>query len=320
MLTRWARLGVVAGVVEIGIVMVVVEWNTTPPAEPTPVALQHRTVARSLPARDSDALLAPPQGGVGAPRAPLRVHGSFASAPTDSGAVEICGFGTVTLRPDDPYPFQGIPLGLRESALATVEALMLASDDIQVRAAALWMGIRRGKHDTRERIEQVARLATGSQDPVVYALAIAACKSWTSTHDGTCHLISRAQWAHLDPDNAVPWLEIAAQARQDNDPDAEEMAMRMAAHARHTDAREGLLPTLVDRAIGSRVTPLQRTLALSESWSAQAMWAVSHAPYLNVGAVKVTGPPTLDLDLSCDGVNRMQDWLGGRRTASTRTP
>lgn len=312
MLSRWVRLGVAAGAVELGIVMLVMGLNATAPAGPAPGMAKQRAVVQSLPIHD--ALVAPSQEITGTPGTLLRSRDSIAAATKERTEVEICGFGTVTLQPDNPYPFQNIPLALRESALDTAEAVMLASDDIQVRAAALWMGMSRGKRDARGRIEQIARLAVGSQDPVVYALAIEACKSRTSNDYGTCHLISRAQWAHLDPDNAIPWLEVAAQARQNNEPDAEDVATRMAAHARYSKSQEGLLPTLVDRALGAHVTPLQRTLALSESWSAQAMWATSHAPHLQVGAAKAPEPPAVDLDLSCDSVNRLQDWMRRRHT------
>ncbi len=229
--------------------------------------------------------------------------------------VEICGFGTVALKPDDPYPLQAIAPAMRESALDAAEALMLASDDVQARAAALWIGMQRGKRDAHARVEQIARMAVGSQDPVVYALAVEACKAWMGDDPGSCNLINREQWARLDADNAVPWLELAAQARQNMDADTEQQALRMAAHARHINTRDGLLPTLVDRALGTRLSPLQRTLALSESWSAQAVWAVSHAPHADLPVAKHSDVPDVDLDLSCGSVERMQDWMRQRNLA-----
>jgi hypothetical protein len=83
-------------------------------------------------------------------------------------------------------------------------------------------------------------------------------------------LLSRAQWARLDPDNALPWLELAAESPHDGEAEAD--AMHRAASAQRSDAHAGLLPSLVERALGG-ATPLQRTLALSASWSAQAAWA-----------------------------------------------
>ncbi len=310
--TRWVRVTIIAGAIFPGVLVLTVGWRTTPTADPTSTIAHSAAIVQSLPVRD--VALVPSKPAVGAA---TRAKGSTAAAPAQHTEVEICGYGTVALRPDDPYPFQGIPPTLRESALDTAEALMLASDDIQVHAAALWIGMQRGKRDTHGRVEQMARLAIGSQDPVVYALAVEACKGWSVDDYGACNLISRAQWARLDPDNAVPWLEVAAQARENNEAEAEEQALRMAAHAHHINTRDGLLPTLVDRALGTRLTPLQRTLALSESWSAQAVWAVSHAPHLTVNDAKRNQAPDVDLDLSCDSVNRMQDWMRLRNLADS---
>ena len=297
----------IAAVIALVSLVLVVTWRMTPVQDPVSIVASPLPVAPPLPVRDLAVAQSKPAAGTA--NTTTRAKASVAAAPAERTEVEVCGFGTVVLRPDDPYPFQGIPVALREAALDTAEALMLASDDIQVRAAALWIGMQRGKRDAHGRVEKMARLAVGSQDPVVYALAVQACKGWAADDYGACSLISRAQWAQLDPDNAVPWLELAAEARQNNEPDVEEQAMRMATHARHINTREGMLPTLVDRALGSNVTPLQRTLALSESWSAQAAWTVSHATHLNVNGSTRKDVPEVDLDLSCDSVNRMQDWM-----------
>ncbi len=160
-LTRWLRLGAAAGAVELGIVLLVMGWNAMPPADTTSATNILRTTVQTAPVREAQ--LAPLPKMAAAPRTSPRASIGVASTAKDGSEVEICGFGTVTLRPDDPYPFQSIPVALRESALAAVEALMLASDDIQVRAAAHWIGIRRGKRDARIRIEQIARLAIGLQ-------------------------------------------------------------------------------------------------------------------------------------------------------------
>lgn len=91
------------------------------------------------------------------------------------GVTEVCGYGEVQLPPDDPDPVQRIPADLRRSAIEAMDALMLASDDDQVRAAALWMGARLRGREVKSRIEQIARLAAASQDPFVYAIALEAC-------------------------------------------------------------------------------------------------------------------------------------------------
>ncbi len=312
--SRWSRAAIGAAAVGLGVALGIAVglpgWRASGAAASSPATANPGLLVGPAPVRQAQ--LAAPLAAVVVASPTTHAKGKAASAAAQRTEVEICGYGTVALRPDDPYPFQGIPQALRESALDAAEALMLANDDIQVNAAALWIGMQRGKRDAHGRIEQMARLAIGSQDPVVYALAVEACKTWPAQEYGSCSLISRAQWAQLDPDNAVPWLELAAQARENNAADTEAQALGMAAHARHVNTREGVLPTLVDRALGNRVTPLQRTLALSESWSAQAVWAVSHAPHLSTNGRQRLQPPDVDLDLSCDNVNRMQDWMRQR--------
>ena len=225
--------------------------------------------------------------------------------PAAIGLVEVCGFGLVQVPPDDPDPVQRIPRALRQSTLDTLDALMLASDDTQVRAAALWMGARLRGRDVPGRIEQVARLAAGSQDPFVYAIAMEACKGRSAADGGSCQLLSTAQWVRLDPDNAVPWRALAAEARERDEPLVEHAALQFAERAPRSDVHTGRLPLLVDQAMGRQAAPLQRTLALSAGWSAEAVWAASHGQLPGtVGAAWQQGT-----DLSCDNVERTQQRL-----------
>ena len=188
--------------------------------------------------------------------------------PADPLQEEACGSDLAGLSIDTP---------LREAALGPIDALMLASDDVQLRAAALLIGARERRGDDRTRIDRLARLAAGSQDAIVYAIALEGCKGWSADDAGACGLLSRAQWTRLDSDNALPWLGLAAEAQQRHDFDAEAEAMQRAASARRIDAHAGVLPALVDRALGNQAPPLQRMLALSAGWSAQAGWVPSHA-------------------------------------------
>ncbi|HET7793481.1 MAG TPA: hypothetical protein VFL64_08855 [Rhizobacter sp.] len=222
------------------------------------------------------------------------------------GTIEVCGFGPVQVPPDDPDPLQRIPPALRQSALDAMDATMLASDDPRVRAAALWMGARIRGHEVRARIEQMARLAVASQDPYVYAMALEACQGLRPAEDSHCALLSRAQWVRLDPDNAVPWQALAAEAREHDERLAESLALQLAERAARNDVHAGWLPRLVDQALGAQAAPLQRTLALSASWSAEAVWAASHGQ-----AARADGQ---GYDLSCENVNRMQ------RRASSALP
>lgn len=186
---------------------------------------------------------------------------------------EVCGFGAVALADDDPFGVQRIPRTVRGEALDTANALMLGSADEQVRAAALLIGARSGDGAAPRRLDRLARMAAGSADPIVYAMAVEGCRSMGADDAGACRLLSRAQWARLDPDNAVPWLELAGEAREHDEPAAEAEAMYRAAQARRSDVHAGLLPRLVERAFGQGGHSLARTLALAASWSVQAAWS-----------------------------------------------
>jgi len=248
-------------------------WLAWPDA-PRPIEPASRVMAfappppsRVAPLRET-AVRRPPPRRVAAP-APRRTP-----AARDAGEVEICGFGAVRLPADDPYGLNRVPETVRRSALDEVDRRMLASGDEQVQAAALMIGAQSHGGEAPSRIDRLAQLADHSQDPVVYAIAVEACRAWTPEQGGACQLLSRAQWVHLDPDNALPWLELAAEAEQAQQPDAEDAAMHRAASARRSDAHAGVLPALVERAlVDAHAAPLQRTLALSASWSAQAAWA-----------------------------------------------
>jgi hypothetical protein len=243
-------------------------WAGAPsPRAPAPRVIASAPRPIAAPLREAAARKPPPRRAA--------THAARAAPPArDAGEVEICGFGEVRLPADDPYGLNRVPDSLRRSALDEVDERMLASGDEQVRAAALMIGAQARDGEAHSRIDRLARLAGHSQDPVVYAIAVEACRGWTPEQGGACQLLSRAQWVHLDPDNALPWLELAAEAEQAHEPDAEAEAMHRAASARRSDAHAAVLPALVERAlVDAHAAPLQRTLALSASWSAQAAWA-----------------------------------------------
>jgi hypothetical protein len=234
-----------------------------PPAAPAkPVPTKHSPPAPTRTAPPAPAP-APPE------RPALRVAGATA------GEEETCGFGRAPAAADDPYGLRHLPSTVRSRALDGVEAQMLAHADPQVRAAGLLIGAR-ARGGSRTRIEQLARLAAVSQDPLVYAIGLEGCRDRSGPEAAACALLSRTQWVRLDADNAQPWLELAAAAREQRDSEGEAEAMRRAARARRSDAHVGLLPALVDRALGEQTPPLQRTLAVSASWTIQAAWTLPH--------------------------------------------
>jgi hypothetical protein len=188
---------------------------------------------------------------------------------------QTCGFSEAGLAADQPYGLHHLPPGVRSQALDALEARMLSHADAQVRAAGLLIGAR-ARGGSPPRVDQLARLASVSQDPVVYAIALEGCRDRQGTEAAACSLLSRTQWVRLDADNAQPWLELAAEAREWRDAEGEAEAMRRAARARRSDGHPGLLPALVDRALDPGTPALQRTLAVSASWMLQAAWTSPH--------------------------------------------
>jgi hypothetical protein len=293
---RWAVLAAA------GMAGVLSWWMSTPPSPaPSAAPIRHTPAVSSGVAPVSRVIASRPTS----PHPAVRV----------AGVVEVCGYGEVQLPPDDPDPVQRIPAPVRRAALDSLDTLMLASDDAQVRAAALWMGARLRGRDVAQRVEQVARLAAASQDPFIYAMALEACKGRVGPERGSCELLSPAQWVRLDPDNAVPWQALAAEAHAHDEPQAEDLALQFAARAARVDVHAGRLSGLMDKALGPQAAPLQRTLALSAGWSAEAVWSATHGV-----PVKHTAQ---GMDLSCEGVDRRLAALspaatGGAATTSPR--
>jgi hypothetical protein len=107
---------------------------------------------------------------------------------------------------------------------ASVLAAMRASGNGLQRATALLLN---GAIDNRD---ELARIASTTTDPKVYALAFKFCGG-ANLLEGACRLLSAEQWARLDPGNASPWLFAFAAARARNDRAAQDEALHRVATA-----------------------------------------------------------------------------------------
>lgn len=65
-----------------------------------------------------------------------------------------------------------------------------------------------GTNPVYRNVNEIAKLAAGSSDPDVYALAFIGCHSEGFTKNGFCSQISAAQWVHRDPDNGTALLYL----------------------------------------------------------------------------------------------------------------
>lgn len=96
-------------------------------------------------------------------------------------------------------------------------------------------------------LNEIARLASNSRDPLLYATAFYACSAWNKATDGSdvfCQQISASQWALRDPDNGVPWLFAAQIAALENRPAELDNAMARLAQVKFFDERRVGLPQL----------------------------------------------------------------------------
>jgi len=111
------------------------------------------------------------------------------------------------------------------------------------------------------------RLATTTADADVYALAIFSCPDYGKpgkSERGDCALLSYAQWARIEPDNAVPWLYLAAEAERRQDRSTLDAAFHRASQALYSDPHEDLIPALIASDATARLPPpIQADLAIT---------------------------------------------------------
>ena len=249
----------------------------------------HQAALAPAPARPLTGVAMPP---LGSPN----TEGPGATMPAPEppravGEVDVCGYGSVRRHDDDALGLHSLPEQTRRAALAAGYQPLLSSQDEATRAAGLLVA---------GRVDSLAWLAVGSTNSVAYAIALHGCTVKGAAEASACALLSPAQWARLDPDNAWPWLELAAHAREQGDAPTEEQAMWQAAHAGRMDDVAGKLSNLVDQGLGQSIPRLQRTLVLAMSWQLQSGWqspvARQAEHYCAGGALLVDGPRRLLCD------------------------
>jgi len=156
------------------------------------------------------------------------------------GEVEVCGLGWVVPTADnvvDPAVLARMP-GLEDAGRVLMASMASSADEFD-RAALVWLRMLEpslGVEPPSEQpaacegeacafsaqtatmsagfLEQLARAATTTRDPRVYALAFRACRS---SQVGSCALVNARRWAQLDTGNGDPWLYVVdeAAARKD---------------------------------------------------------------------------------------------------------
>lgn len=192
-------------------------------------------------------------------------------ASASTGMVEVCGVGRVKATADDPDGYKVLEAHHSPGEVDAWLGTLIQGGDERARAAALLL---RGG----EAHERLALLAARSNDAVVYAYALQACRTWEApARAGACRAITPEHWAQLDAGNAMVWLFAANAARVRGDTAAVAEAMRRAAQAdtyRHpgTTLVRSLLPEEP-----RNLSRAQTALVLAHATGLQA--ALPHAHY-----------------------------------------
>jgi len=162
----------------------------------------------------------------------------FASAGVDGiDHIDVCGFGRHALPPTEAGSDPQLPVlewpefdAAVADATLRITAQLAADPDARRRALGLWLAdgyeaFRAASPDAPDAPPrassprgELVRMALGTRDPEVYRLAWSACHLGTaarrrsSDEEDACPRLEAAQWARLDPDNALPWLHALDRA------------------------------------------------------------------------------------------------------------
>jgi hypothetical protein len=113
--------------------------------------------------------------------------------------------------------------------------------------------------------DALARLALAGSSPQVYALAWHACHTQAAQGAaGACQMLSAEQWARLDADNAVPWMDVAQRAQARGDASTAAEALFRVAKARTMDARWGSLASAALKQVPRDVSAVDAVQVASE--------------------------------------------------------
>jgi hypothetical protein len=250
-------------------------------------------------------LVASRLAGTGAPMpgaVPPAVVATLPKGERDPGLVEVCGLGWVEKRADadtiDAALLTRIP-GIETALDAALDRLRRSPDGL-MRAAAivLAMSVGAGGDDSVALLEQLAHEAATTDDPRLYALAFRLCAR--ASTNGSCALLSAAQWARLDAGNGEPWLFVLDDAAARGDRAMLDEALFRIGSAPRFDDRYFALSGAVAAAAGPSEADLMAAQMLTIVLSGVA--AAQSLPLQRLDACK--GPELGDVNRRqvCDAV------------------
>ena len=217
------------------------------------------------------------------PAADITTEPVAAPAPTGSGAtttkaatkkvaptVDICGIGTAPSEEGERLKFfaslKDRTDKLRQQWLDSISH----SSDPATRAIGLYLGAHesiksRLKAPPAETVRSLVQLALNTSEPLVYAIAFYTCNPTIGPWPGgACTQITADGWARLDSDNAVPWLAVAQEAREQGELETELSAYKQAAKASRVDDYSTSFFTYVEDLLPQGVNLYERDTVMSD--------------------------------------------------------
>lgn len=189
---------------------------------------------------------------------------------------ELCGVsGSGLFRIGDENIEQHVAR-VTEPAISRWKGSLTASEDPRRRAIGLALANAQPTPNPGEETSKdtpvnnsLVLLAMETDDPAIYALAIGQCQDGDyGMAPGPCEGLSWEHWANIDPDNAIPWLWIAAKAERASDQQGVEAALAKAASAAGIEEYGTPLSALAIDALPGDLPPLEKAVAGAEVISA----------------------------------------------------
>jgi hypothetical protein len=224
--------------------------------------------------------------------------------------IEVCGIGKVKFDRDDWTAtgklFDTLTKKLRLRWLSTLRN----SDDYRARATGLYLEDMFDRDEPRKDPEsardELVQLALVTQDPAIFALAIAKCTKGVDDFAApvACPQLTLDQWTRADPDNAVPWLQLAANARSKNNSAAEAAAFAHAAQAHRYESYKWSMFAFAESAMPGGITAAEQWFLTEQTLGVEAAMPM---PY-------ITGPKYCSREAASDATvlrqcNAMADLL-----------
>jgi hypothetical protein len=201
-----------------------------------------------------------------------------------SSEIEVCGVGRIKLDLDDAAGVSKYFNSLTKNSRMRWLATLRNSDDYRARATGLYLeGIfdrDSAQKDPEAARDELVQLAVGTRDPAAFALAYTKCIKGIEDHasQGACPQLSIDDWARADADNAVPWLQLAAKARRQNDAAAEAAAFAQAAQAHQYESYNWSLFSFAKAEMPDDVTAADRWFLIAEVIGVEAAMPMPYLP------------------------------------------